>query len=248
GIAFGLIALPDHGARAAIVAAPLAAGAALLIAFVWQEARSPTPMMPLSLFRSRTFSGVNVLTLLLYGALGGAFFFLPFDLIQVHGYSATLAGAVFLLSVARVCGDARGRGFPAVHDHHGHTVALVGRAARPLRRAPTLDHRAGDRRARVYAAGLSDLGLVLHARLPAADRGARIRHGDHGGAVDGDGDQRGPDASDGRGVRHQQCGGLGSEPARGRNLRRRSARRLQPRTRPPARNRDAGADGAPIDR
>src|SRR4029079_11245098 len=96
GIAFGLIALPDHGARAAIVAAPLAAGAALLIAFVWQEARSPTPMMPLSLFRSRTFSGVNVLTLLLYGALGGAFFFLPFDLIQVHGYSATLAGAVFL--------------------------------------------------------------------------------------------------------------------------------------------------------
>ena len=53
-------------------------------------------MMPLGLFRSRTFSGINVLTLLLYSALGGAFFLLPFDLIQVHGYSATLAGAVFL--------------------------------------------------------------------------------------------------------------------------------------------------------
>ena len=53
-------------------------------------------MMPLGLFRSRTFTGVNVLTLLLYGALGGVFFLLPFDLIQVHGYSATLAGTVFL--------------------------------------------------------------------------------------------------------------------------------------------------------
>jgi MFS family permease len=53
-------------------------------------------MMPLDLFRSRTFSGINALTFLLYGALGGAFFLLPFDLIQVHGYSATLAGTVFL--------------------------------------------------------------------------------------------------------------------------------------------------------
>ena len=53
-------------------------------------------MMPLGLFRSPTFSGVNLLTLLLYGALGGAFFFLPFALIQLHGYSATGAGAAFL--------------------------------------------------------------------------------------------------------------------------------------------------------
>jgi MFS family permease len=53
-------------------------------------------MMPLELFRSRTFTGVNLLTLLLYAALGGAFFFFPFDLIQVHGYSATMAGAAFL--------------------------------------------------------------------------------------------------------------------------------------------------------
>ena len=37
-----------------------------------------------------------LLTLLLYSALGGAFFLLTFDLVQVHGYSATLAGAVFL--------------------------------------------------------------------------------------------------------------------------------------------------------
>jgi len=53
-------------------------------------------MISLALFRSRMFAGVNALTLLLYAGLGGAFFFLPFLLIQVHGFSATLAGAAFL--------------------------------------------------------------------------------------------------------------------------------------------------------
>lgn len=53
-------------------------------------------MLPLDLFRSSTFSGANVMTLLLYFALSGAFFFLPFDLIQIQGYSARLAGAAFL--------------------------------------------------------------------------------------------------------------------------------------------------------
>jgi MFS family permease len=71
-------------------------GAALLLGFVLAERRATAPMMPLEVFRSPLFTGVNILTLLLYGALGGAMFFLPFLLIQVHGYSATEAGAVFL--------------------------------------------------------------------------------------------------------------------------------------------------------
>jgi MFS family permease len=71
-------------------------GAILLVSFVLAERRSPAPMMPLNVFESLTFSGVNILTLLLYGALGGAMFFQPFLLIQVHGYSATEAGAAFL--------------------------------------------------------------------------------------------------------------------------------------------------------
>jgi MFS family permease len=96
GLAFGLIALAEPGAHMVSVSASLALGLILLIAFIWHEGRTRSPMMPLALFRSRTFSGINLLTLLLYAALGGAFFLLPFDLIQVHGYSATLAGAVFL--------------------------------------------------------------------------------------------------------------------------------------------------------
>jgi EmrB/QacA subfamily drug resistance transporter len=93
---FGLIASSDLGWRHSAVTESITAGTLLLVAFVWTERASRAPMMPLDLFRSRTFSAVNLLTFLLYAALGGAFFFLPFDLIQVHGYSATLTGAVFL--------------------------------------------------------------------------------------------------------------------------------------------------------
>jgi MFS family permease len=68
----------------------------VLIAFVVVEARLREPMVPLRLFRSRTFSGANLLTLLLYAGLGGTFFFVPFNLIQVQGYSATGAGLALL--------------------------------------------------------------------------------------------------------------------------------------------------------
>jgi EmrB/QacA subfamily drug resistance transporter len=95
-LVFGLIASSDLGWRNGTVPGSIAAGLLLLVAFVWVEAHSRAPMMPLDVFASRTFTGINLLTLLLYAALGGAFFFLPFDLIQVHLYSATLAGAAFL--------------------------------------------------------------------------------------------------------------------------------------------------------
>jgi EmrB/QacA subfamily drug resistance transporter len=81
----------QHGA-----AVVFAVGVMLLVGFVLVERDSRWPMMPLELFRSRTFSGVNLLTLLLYGALGAAFFLLPFLLIQARGYSATAAGAAYL--------------------------------------------------------------------------------------------------------------------------------------------------------
>ena len=72
------------------------AGVLALLAFLAVEARSPGPMVPLALFRSRNFSGANLLTLFLYAALRGVLFFFPLDLIQVQGYSATQAGAALL--------------------------------------------------------------------------------------------------------------------------------------------------------
>jgi hypothetical protein len=81
-----------------------------LVAFVVVESKIASPMVPLSLFRSRTFTGANALTLLLYAALGGALFFLPFDLIQVEGYPASSAGASLLPFVFLVAGMSRWAG------------------------------------------------------------------------------------------------------------------------------------------
>jgi EmrB/QacA subfamily drug resistance transporter len=83
---------------ALIESVPLAgiAGGIVLIALVYWEARSSSPMVPLRLFRSRNFSGANLLTLFLYAALSGVLFFFPLDLIQVQGYSPTEAGAALL--------------------------------------------------------------------------------------------------------------------------------------------------------
>lgn len=72
------------------------AGAIFLIGLVVWEARAASPMLPLGLFRSLSFSGANLLTLFLYSALSGMLFFLPLDLIQVQGYTPTEAGAALL--------------------------------------------------------------------------------------------------------------------------------------------------------
>jgi EmrB/QacA subfamily drug resistance transporter len=105
-IVYGLVESGSLGVSHPQVIVALAVGIVALGAFLLLEAHLQTPMVPLSLFRSLTFSGVNLQTLLLYAALGGITFFFPFDLMQVQGYSATAAGAalvpfllvVFLLS------------------------------------------------------------------------------------------------------------------------------------------------------
>jgi hypothetical protein len=78
------------------VFASLAASIIALGLFIWSETRATAPMVPLNLFRSATFSGTNVITLLLYFALSGALFLLPFNLIRFQHYSAALAGAALL--------------------------------------------------------------------------------------------------------------------------------------------------------
>lgn len=96
GIVFGLIESPRYGLGSLRVVLSLIIGVALTGAFVVVEDRVIRPLVPLMLFRSRAFSGANLITLLLYAALGGAIFFLPFNLIQVHHYSAAGAGAAML--------------------------------------------------------------------------------------------------------------------------------------------------------
>jgi len=96
GLVGGFIQSVTLGWRSPLVAGSLIVGLACLIALTVAERRVASPMVPLSLFESRSFSGANLLTLLLYSAIGIFFFLFPMNLIQVQGYSATGAGAAVL--------------------------------------------------------------------------------------------------------------------------------------------------------
>jgi EmrB/QacA subfamily drug resistance transporter len=95
-LVYGLIESSSLGFAHPAVVSALTIAIILLLGFVLVEARIRNPMLPLSLFRSRTFTGANLLTFLLYGALGGTLFFLPLNLIQVQRYPPTAAGAALL--------------------------------------------------------------------------------------------------------------------------------------------------------
>jgi predicted MFS family arabinose efflux permease len=96
GLVFGLLESPRLGFGNPLVILGLVGGVVFLVIFVIHEARAKNPMVPLRLFRSPDFAGTNLLTLLLYAALGGMMFFFTLNLIQVQGYSATAAGASLL--------------------------------------------------------------------------------------------------------------------------------------------------------
>jgi len=94
GVTFALIEGPARGWTAPPVVAAVVGGAALL-AFIPLE-RRPGAMLPLSLFRSRTFTAANLLTLSVYAGLGSAMFLLALTLQKVVGYSPLAAGAALL--------------------------------------------------------------------------------------------------------------------------------------------------------
>ena len=96
GLVWGLIEGGGGRFTEPRVVAGLALGALLLAGFVWVERRVSEPMLPLALFRSRTFTGANVLTLFLYAALVATTFLLPFHLIERHGYTVVQAAAALL--------------------------------------------------------------------------------------------------------------------------------------------------------
>jgi EmrB/QacA subfamily drug resistance transporter len=100
GLVYGLIESSARGLGAPRVLAALIVGLMALAGFIWVERRVKDPMVPPSLFRSRNFDGANLVTLLFYMALTGSLYFLPFLMMQVHGYSALVAGSVFLPFVA----------------------------------------------------------------------------------------------------------------------------------------------------
>ena len=96
GLVTGLLESSKAGWGSPVVVGSLAGGTAFLAVFLWVESRTASPMVSLELFKSRSFLGANILTLLLYAAIGVFFFLFPLALMQVYGYSATTAGAASL--------------------------------------------------------------------------------------------------------------------------------------------------------
>ena len=96
GLVYGFLESVSLGWANPMVVASLVVGFGSLCAFVFTQAHIPFPMVPLALFQSQSFSGANLLTLLLYSALGIFFFLFPLNLIQVQQYSPTAAGVAIL--------------------------------------------------------------------------------------------------------------------------------------------------------
>ncbi|MBO0685610.1 MAG: DHA2 family efflux MFS transporter permease subunit [Candidatus Dormibacteraeota bacterium] len=96
GLCYGLIEGPGLGFASPAVVAALLIGVAAMVAFVVVETRVEQPLLPLGLFRSRQFTGANLVTLVVYAALGGALFLLPIQLQQVAHYTPLESGVALL--------------------------------------------------------------------------------------------------------------------------------------------------------
>jgi len=122
-ITFALIEGPGRGWRDAVVVGAAIAGVAAFVIFLLVERRARDPIVPLSLFKSRSFTGANILTLLLYAPLSGALFLLPFNLIQVQHQTPAQAGAAFLPFVVTMSLLSRWTG--ALADRIGPRLPLI---------------------------------------------------------------------------------------------------------------------------
>ncbi len=122
-LTYGFITAPREGFGHPRIYGSLIAGALLLAAFVAVESRSSHPMVPLGLFRSRAFSGANLMTFFLYGGLNVVAFFIPLNLVQVQGYSALQAGLSFLPFSIILAGLSRWAG--GLVDRYGPRLPLT---------------------------------------------------------------------------------------------------------------------------
>ena len=96
GVVYGFVESTSLGWAHPLVFGSLVVGFGCMIGFLFVEAKASSPMVPLGLFQSRSFSGANLLTLFLYAALGIFFFLFPMNFIQVQRYSTTATGCAAL--------------------------------------------------------------------------------------------------------------------------------------------------------
>src|SRR5919202_5964518 len=130
GVTYALIAA--GGGWSAGVWLSFVLGVVALFAFVLNERRSPYPMLPPGLFANRQFTAANLVTFVVYAALGGLFFFLVVDLQVVAGFSPLLAGSallpvtVIMLALSARAGALAARIGPRLPMSLGPLVAACG--------------------------------------------------------------------------------------------------------------------------
>jgi len=134
GLTFGLVEGPSLGWTKPGPLAALIAGVVLLGAFTAWERRAREPILQLSMFASRQFSAANIVTFVVYAALGGMLFLLPIQLQEVSGYTALEAGisllpvTVIMLALSARSGALAARIGPRLQMTVGPLVIAAGLA------------------------------------------------------------------------------------------------------------------------
>jgi EmrB/QacA subfamily drug resistance transporter len=95
-LTYGLIEANTYGWGSARILGAFVLAAVALLAFIALEKRQRAPMLPLDLFRNRTYTGANLVMLLVALAMFGVFFFVSLYMQNILGYSAVQTGAAFL--------------------------------------------------------------------------------------------------------------------------------------------------------
>jgi EmrB/QacA subfamily drug resistance transporter len=110
-LTFGFLRIPEVGIKDPQAYLSLIGGCVAIAVFIYIERSSKHPMMPLQLFRNKTFSGANLLSFFLYAGLGAGILFINLDMIQAQGYSQFLSGltllpfTILMITIARFAGS-----------------------------------------------------------------------------------------------------------------------------------------------
>ena len=95
-LTYGLIEANEYGWSSARIVGAFATAAVALVVFLLLERHQHAPMLPLDLFRNRTYTGANTVMLLVALAMFGVFFFVSLYMQNILGFSPVQTGAAFL--------------------------------------------------------------------------------------------------------------------------------------------------------